>query len=191
MAKIVQVFGQVGTTKMTGRVAGGYTVEKSPARPDLAYQSEESATLSARTPNKSSARALDLIPVFRSVRGGPPMDHNGVDGVVEFEIPRGLLQVTDPQAFGYIVEGSSMEPEYPHGAIVIISPRDTVHNGDVCFVWFGPSRSWGKTIKEVVDAGDHWLLRAQNLNYDPVVEAIPKEEVSRIYPVVGVYKRKR
>lgn len=119
------------------------------------------------------------------------MDHSAVDGVVEFTIPRALLQVEDPQAFGYIVEGSSMEPNYPSGSIVIISPRDTVANGDVCFVWFGGERGWGKTIKEVVDAGDHWHLRAQNPNYEPLVEAVPKEQICRIFPVAGVYRRTR
>ncbi|GEM_PF-3039545 len=126
----------------------------------------------------------DEIPLLADVRGGLP-DGGVYDGTVEAQLPvRHLYGIKDRQAFALRVVGDSMAPRIPEGAIVFIAPNEERFDGEPCFVQFGGERDYMATIKNVFDAGADWILMANNQNFEPNTERVPKSEVLRVLPVV-------
>ncbi len=126
----------------------------------------------------------DDIPLLADVRGGLP-DGGIYDGTIEAQLPvRHLYGIKDRQAFALRVVGDSMAPRIPEGAIVFIAPNEERMDGEPSFVQFGGERDYMATIKNVFDAGADWLLMANNQNFEPQTERVPKAEVLRVLPVV-------
>lgn len=126
----------------------------------------------------------DEIPLLADVRGGLP-DGGVYDGTIEAHLPvRRLYGIRDPQAFALRVVGDSMAPRMPEETVVYVSPNEARLDGEPCFVQFGGERDYMATIKNVYDAGSHWLLIANNQNFTPQTERVLKSHVVRVLPVV-------
>lgn len=68
-------------------------------------------------------------------------------------------QVTDPEAFAYVVEGRCMEPEYLQGDVVICSPNAKFLDGHDYFVQLTADRDSLTTFKRVFFEGEEYLLK--------------------------------
>lgn len=127
------------------------------------------------------------IPVINKVRGGLAHDFQDV-GHLQYEwLPISTEVVGDPEAFACQVIGTSMEPDFREGDVVVFAPRAEVGQGDACFVQFNGDRRGENTFKRVYDLGDGRLeLRPANLR-DFVPEIVPAASVARVIRAVGVY----
>jgi SOS-response transcriptional repressor LexA len=133
------------------------------------------------------------VPVINKVAAGYPAEFTDLgyparvaDEYVSVPDPPG---VNDPDAFAARVVGSSMEPEYREGDIVVFSPLSATQNGSDCFARF--ERNEESTFKRVYfekSARGEELIRLQPLNPAFAARVVPREEVSGLYAAVYVVR---
>lgn len=121
-----------------------------------------------------------LIPVF-DVGAGYRVSYDDAGRVVgQTEHDPILVPIRDPNAFGCMVRGDSMAPEFPDGSIVVFDTQLTpVYGKPMLVIWEdgGVQRS---AFKLVYDAGD--ALRLVALNPETEAEkVIPKSTVRRLF----------
>jgi repressor LexA len=90
--------------------------------------------------------------------------------------------VKDPQAFALKVKGDSMAPRIENGDVVIVSPQQEPHSGDICVV-----RVNGEdTLKKVKFEGNYLHLVPLNPEFEPLT--VKKKEVNFVWKVVKLIK---
>jgi repressor LexA len=90
--------------------------------------------------------------------------------------------VKDPQAFALKVRGNSMSPRIEDGDIVIVSPHQEVHNGDICVIRV----SGEDTLKKVKLEGIYLHLVPLNPDFEPVT--VKRKDVDFVWKVVKLIK---
>ena len=123
-------------------------------------------------------------PIIGSTRGGQWLEtvESGYPGVGEglTEAP----EVKDANGYALKVIGDSMEPEFPEGGIVLVSPSSSFVNGDFAVVIIesrlGDRRE--SCMKQVFKYKDHITLHSLNDRYKDV--DIPDGEVIAIHKVI-------
>jgi repressor LexA len=86
--------------------------------------------------------------------------------------------VKDPDAFALKVKGNSMSPRIEDGDIVIISPQQEAHSGDICVIRV----SGEDTLKKVKFEGNYVHLIPLNPEFEPVT--VKKKDVDFVWKVV-------
>jgi repressor LexA len=90
--------------------------------------------------------------------------------------------VKDPQAFALKVKGNSMSPRIEDGDIVVVSPAQEAHNGDVCVIRVNEE----DTLKKVKFEGNYVHLIPLNPDFEPVT--VKKKDVNFVWKVVKLIK---
>lgn len=90
--------------------------------------------------------------------------------------------VKDPGAFALKVKGNSMSPRIEDGDIVIISPQQEAHSGDICVIRV----SGEDTLKKVKFEGNYIHLIPLNTDFEPVT--VKKKDVEFVWKVVKLIK---
>ena len=103
-------------------------------------------------------------PLFGSVPAGPLED-------VITQVDRGLHSIEDlvpslkPGDYFLTVEGDSMiDAGLEPGTLVVIRPKVTPNEGDICAVWI---EGLGNTLKRIAHEGDQIVLYPANKRYEP------------------------
>jgi phage repressor protein C with HTH and peptisase S24 domain len=132
-----------------------------------------------KEPEVSNVTVLDTplrrVPVFDI---GGAFDGDWTDG--SLPVGRGHMEIPvptlDPNAFGCVLHGDSMEPEFREGDVLVFEPNAQVKDGDYCMVRMRESA----TFKQIffVDAG-HLRLVPLNRRYpDRVLDRTGDEIVA-------------
>ena len=121
---------------------------------------------------------LRKIPVYTFVQAGLATDYEGMPTSWEDQID---YDGKDPKAFGLRVAGDSMEPKFPAGTIITVSPAYPPHNGQLVVAKI---KNEGVLFKLFHHNGDGSLitLTSYNLIYPPLT--IPREKLHWLYRVV-------
>ena len=90
--------------------------------------------------------------------------------------------VKDPTAFALQVRGNSMSPKIEDGDIVVVSPQQEVHNGDICVIRVNDE----DVLKKIKFESDHVHLIPLNPTFETVT--VDKRDVMFIWKVVKVIK---
>ncbi len=126
------------------------------------------------------------LPIFGTAQGGQGAlivtDH-----AIDYEArPDFLLKVED--AYGMIVTGESMEPEFKNGSTALVNPHLPPRNGDTCI--FRSHKDDGEVlamIKRLVRFNDKfWFVRQHNPRRDFVLK---RSEWQICHVTVGSYFR--
>lgn len=95
----------------------------------------------------------------------------------------------DPNCFWLQIEGDSMEPRYYHGDYIILTPNLQAQNGDLVMLKTVDGAVYFKIFHFVAD-GRRVRLTSYNESLYPPIE-FGVENVHRIYPVYGAFRRIR
>jgi len=114
-----------------------------------------------RTDQAELMATVTAVPIINWAPAGPPGDWTDLDypvGHADEYFP--VLDCLDPNAFGIKVLGSSMEPAYRRGDILIFFPSVPPRSGQDCFVRFSGDceKGHGVTFKRVEQVEDKLLL---------------------------------
>jgi DNA polymerase V len=90
--------------------------------------------------------------------------------------PAGVNECSSDECFALQVLGSSMEPEFMEGDIVIVEPEGLVKDG--CFVVAYRQQEW--IFRQLFVSSDGWILRALN----PVFGEYKIKDLSQIVGVI-------
>lgn len=101
------------------------------------------------------------FPIFASAEGGPGEIIRSTDPVDWVPWPVPVQHVKE--AYGLIVTGASMAPEFDPGDIAIVNPRYPAHGDTTCIFYSERDGEARATIKRLVRASaDKWFLRQWN-----------------------------
>ena len=124
------------------------------------------------------------IPLINKVAAGYPADFTDKGypvGIADEYVS--IPDIEDAHAFAVTVVGDSMEPRLHEGDVVIISPAETVSNGDICFVRIDDNGDTTSTIKQVWhDDEEHVRLEGFNPRYPSRI--VEKERIGGVYRAV-------
>jgi len=122
------------------------------------------------------------VPLINRVAAGYPSEFTDLDYPArvadEYVAVPG---VSDSQAFAARVVGSSMEPTYQQGDVIVFSPARAPMDGDDCFVRLLPDHH--TTFKRVFFEDDQ-CVRLQPLNPKFAAKQVGLHELSGLYPAV-------
>lgn len=90
--------------------------------------------------------------------------------------------IKDSGAFALKVKGNSMSPRIEDGDIVIVSPQQEAHNGDICVVRVNDE----DTLKKVKFEGNYLHLIPLNPDFEPVT--VKRKDVNFAWKVVKLIK---
>ena len=127
------------------------------------------------------------LPVFASAEGGPSgmiVTHDPIDWIVRPEL---LANVRD--AFAVYVIGSSMEPRYEHGDMILVHPsRPVSREADVLLLSEMADGAHAGLVKRLVRWDEsNWTVR----QYNPQKEYdLPRSEWQRAHVVLGRFNRR-
>lgn len=140
------------------------------SRPSNIYTLDEST--------RRKQRMMDL-PLISAVPAGKVATIYHPDYTDDFVT---VDDVKDPQAFALKVKGSSMAPRIEDGDVVVVSPQQEPHSGDICVV-----RVDGEdTLKKVKFEGQYVHLVPLNPEFEPVT--VKKRDVNFVWKVVKLIK---
>jgi len=142
----------------------------SPARPDNVYPLTPSG--------RRKVRLVDL-PLISAVRAGKVATMFHPDYVDDYVT---VDDVKDPGAFALKVKGNSMSPRIEDGDIVIVSPQQEAHSGDICVIRV----SGEDTLKKVKCEGNYIHLIPMNPEFDPIT--VKRKDVGFVWKVVKLVK---
>lgn len=138
---------------------------------------------------KFSTRPAKDVPVFSEVPAGngdfDPTDLGEDNGFSSIRFPR-LPGMDDPDIYGVIVKGNSMEPDYYSGDMVFCSPQ-AAHTSPMTAVFRLADGDCGVKIIESVGS-DELMLIPRNKNHE--TRRVKRSEVLRLARVVGYYRNK-
>jgi repressor LexA len=119
------------------------------------------------------------IPVLSSVPAGKAAALFHSEHVERFVT---VDNVKDRSAFALVVKGNSMSPRIEDGDIVVVSPQQEVHTGDICVV-----RVNDEDVLKKVKIDDQYVhLIPLNTSFEPMT--VRKRDVMLIWKVVKVIK---
>ncbi len=90
--------------------------------------------------------------------------------------------VKDSSAFALVVKGNSMAPRIEDGDIVVVSPQQEAHSGDICVIRVNDE----DVLKKVKFEGQHIHLIPLNTEFEAVT--VKKRDVAFVWKVVKVIK---
>ena len=127
------------------------------------------------------------LPVYASAEGGPSgmvVTHDPIDWVVR---PEPLQNARD--AFAVYVIGSSMEPRYEQGEMILVHPSKPAQpNDDVLLLSNMEGGSFAALIKRLVGWNDKtWTVRQYN---QPREYELPRSDWPRAQVVLGRFNRR-
>jgi repressor LexA len=122
---------------------------------------------------------LVALPLVSAVPAGKLSTHFHPDYVEDYVASD---DVKDPQAFALRVKGNSMAPRIEDGDMVVVSPAQEPHNGDICVVRVGGE----DTLKKVKFEGNYIHLVPLNPDFEPVTAK--KRDVDFVWKVVKLIK---
>lgn len=134
------------------------------------------------------------VPLINKVAAGYPAEFTdlGYPARIADEYVS-VPDVSDPDAFAARVVGSSMEPQYREGDIVVFSPLAATKNGSDCFVRF--ERNEESTFKRVyfeeAEGGgleSEGRIRLQPLNPAFASRVVEREAIAGMYAAVYVVR---
>jgi SOS-response transcriptional repressor LexA len=142
-------------------------------------------------PGRSESNARELtqaekmkptfhVPIISWASAGKASNYSDLEGYIEERINS---DCRDPNAFGLIIEGDSMEPKFYAGDRVIFSPNSEARNGDCVVARL--REDGGVVFKQYFRGGKNGAvirLVSLNPNYDPVEH--PASAFRFIYPAV-------
>jgi len=134
----------------------------------------------------SSSRSADL-PVYASAEGGPSgmlVSADAIDWIVR---PEALANVRD--AFAVYVIGSSMEPRYEQGDMILVHPsRPVQRDNDVLLLSTQDGGAFAALVKRLVAWSESsWAVR----QYNPAKDyELPRREWQRAHVVIGRINRR-
>ena len=131
--------------------------------------------------NTASNRRVKLVelPLVSAVPAGKVATMFHPDYVDDYVT---VDNIKDPGAFALKVKGNSMAPRIEDGDVVIVSPQQEAHNGDICVV-----RVDGEdTLKKVKFEGVYIHLIPLNPEFEPVT--VKKKDVNFVWKVVKLIK---
>ena len=121
-----------------------------------------------------------LLPVVGLAEAGPGIssidDYTSGDADLFVSKP---YKMNDPNAFGVLVQGKSMEPVYRHNQVVICSPNLETKNGDRAVIGLN---SGERCIGEVYFKKD--TLEIKKYNHSDI--SIPLDNVQFVYKICWV-----
>jgi SOS-response transcriptional repressor LexA len=155
----------------------------STAEMDKAWKSKKLPTQNvAHKPHALLGRA---IPIINRVMASRMADRTNLDhlpGIADGYVH--APQITDPEAFAWIVEGECMEPEYRPGEVVICSPNAKYVDGWDYFVQLNADSRSENTFKRVFQEGDNFRLKSINLKFADIV--VHREQIHSMAKAVFV-----
>jgi SOS-response transcriptional repressor LexA len=96
----------------------------------------------------------------------------------------------DPNAFGLIIEGDSMSPEYLPGDRVVFAPNEIARNGDVVVARLRENGEvYFKCFRRTGAEGDTVILESINKDYKPMT--FKYADFRFIYPAVDMLRKIR
>ena len=131
------------------------------AREHGLYPSEGASVGAAGRAQPEQMARVSAVPIINWAPAGPPGDWTDLDypvGHAEEYFP--ILDCEDANAFGLKVLGTSMNPDYQSGDILIFFPSVPAKSGQDCFVRFSNdcAKGHGVTFKRVEQVEDKLLL---------------------------------
>ena len=121
------------------------------------------------------------LAVYGSAQGG--FDGEEVDIAYPIaHIPRPSQLIGAAKAFGVYVVGSSMEPRYFPGEIVLCSPGKPIKKGDFTVIELADHRA---IVKQFMSANDH-EVRLRQLNPE-IEKKLARRDVIGIHRIVGTW----
>ncbi len=141
-----------------------------PGRPENVY--------SLPLQNRHRSRLVDL-PLVSSVPAGKVSTIFHPDHVDTFVT---VDDVKDPGAFALKVKGNSMAPRIEDGDVVIVSPQQEPHNGDICVIRVNDE----DTLKKVKFEGNYIHLIPLNPDFEPLT--VKRKDVNFVWKVVKLIK---
>ena len=139
------------------------------------------------TADSISMRGGADLPVYASAEGGPSgmiVTHDPIDWIVR---PEALANVRD--GFAVYVIGTSMEPRYEHGDMIVVHPsRPVQRNDDILLLSAQEDGTFAALIKRLANWNDAaWTVR----QYNPAKEYdLPRREWQRAHVVLGRFNRR-
>lgn len=126
----------------------------------------------------------DDLPVIAEGEGNPQgnllwPDDGTMPSDVEDRITR-PFDVKDPRAYGVKVRGDSMAPLYVPGSIVVVSPYESVSDGDRAYVQLLSGERRIRTVQKLPWGG--WLLDSFNPAYGP--KMVQESEIGAMHRIV-------
>lgn len=153
----------------------GVTMEFLTGEPAMELKDAPSAHYNAK--HIGSVHGASKIPVISFARAGAvDFDYADLDAQMDESIES---DIKDPNSFGLVVEGDSMEPKISAGDIVIVAPNDRPRNGDL--VVSRLERTEGVMLKIFSHDGDRIRLTSYNPAYPPL--EFKEADFVFIYPV--------
>lgn len=127
------------------------------------------------------------VPVVSWAKAGEATNYddlcNQIDEVVETDSK-------DPNSFGLIIEGDSMEPEFQAGDIVVFAPNSEARNGDIVVARL--KETGGVFFKRFRRSGpEGGTVRLESVNPDYKTLEFPSSAFRFVYPAVGMKRKLR
>ena len=128
------------------------------------------------------------IPLINQVAAGYPREFTDLDYPVSIADEYiHCPDVTDPDAFAARVVGSSMEPTYREGEIIVFSPLLPTPSGSDCFVRL--LRDNETTFKRIYLEDDGRKIRLEPLNSEYEDVCIDREDIAAMYAAAYVMRK--
>ena len=128
------------------------------------------------------------IPLINQVAAGYPREFTDLDYPVSIADEYiHCPDVTDPDAFAARVVGSSMEPTYREGEIIVFSPLLPTPSGSDCFVRL--LRDNETTFKRIYLEDDGRKIRLEPLNSEYEATCVDREDIAAMYAAAYVMRK--
>lgn len=152
----------------------------------------ELAGIPAPGPGSIISRVLgnEDFKVYASAEGGPGEVLVSTDPIEV--IPRPSVVKDIREAYGLIITGTSMWPEYRHGETAIVNPLLPFQPGEVHIFYAEREGAARASIKELRRAtGDNWLVTQHNPPEGKSKDfSLPRREWRWVHRVLGKYSRR-
>ncbi len=142
-------------------------------------QSQNTANVLSLPTNRYKKVQLVSIPLLSSVPAGMPIQIFHSEQVERYIT---VDDIHDPNAFALEVKGNSMAPRIENGDIIVVSPKQEIHNGDICVIRIDDE----DTVKRIKIEDDFVHLIPLNPEYEPIV--VRKRDINFMLRVVKVIK---
>ncbi|MGY3527255.1 helix-turn-helix domain-containing protein [Bradyrhizobium sp. USDA 4452] len=150
------------------------------------------AGLPAPSPGSIVSRVLgeEDFKVYASAEGGPGEIILSTDPIEV--IPRPSVVANIREAYGLIITGTSMYPEFRHGETAIVNPLLPFQPGEVHIFYAEREGAARASIKELRRAtADNWLVTQHNPpDGKPKDFSLPRREWRWVHRVLGKYSRR-
>ena len=133
-----------------------------------------------RTVSPSLSSNSVSIPVLGDVQAGLPME--AIENIIDYEeIPESMTRTGE--YFGLRIRGSSMEPKFSEGDVVIVRKQPTVESGEIAVVLVNGDSA---TIKKIKRSAAGITLIPTNQAFEPIfydneeIESLPVTIIGKV-----------